>query len=80
MRAHQLSPPRQESCLDIPFDPGYGIDVRPRKIWSLYGDEIDLRVESLTPGPDTLFPEADWLLGNHSDEVWVSGGRVAPGS
>lgn len=32
-----------------------------------------LQVASLTPSEQTLFPEADWLIGNHSDELtpWI---------
>ena len=52
---------------------GKGIDLRRRKIWSYYGDRADLEVCSLTPSDLTLFPQFDWLIGNHSDELtpWI---------
>lgn len=46
---------------------GAGIDLRRRKIWDSL--EADLRVETIVPSVDTRFPEFDWLLGNHSDEL-----------
>nr|CAG4642587.1 EOG090X07W1 [Evadne anonyx] len=49
--------------------PGKGIDIRARKIWSLYPPEIRLEVSTLTPSETTAFAEFDWLLGNHSDEL-----------
>lgn len=32
-------------------------------------DTPSLQVCTLTPSADTLFPEYDWLIGNHSDEL-----------
>ncbi|KAL3267728.1 hypothetical protein HHI36_006855 [Cryptolaemus montrouzieri] len=46
---------------------GYGIDLRRRNVWDLFLDKADLRVGVV--GPDSIFPEATWLIGNHSDEL-----------
>ncbi|XP_020020922.2 probable tRNA (uracil-O(2)-)-methyltransferase isoform X1 [Castor canadensis] len=53
--------------------PGRGIDVRRRKIWDMYGPQTQLEEGAITPGDKTLFPDADWLIGNHSDELtpWI---------
>ncbi|KAL5478097.1 hypothetical protein EMCRGX_G024977 [Ephydatia muelleri] len=53
--------------------PGKGIDLRARKVWSLYGSSTQLEVCSLTPSSGTSFSEYDWLIGNHSDELtpWI---------
>ncbi|XP_019726911.1 putative tRNA (uracil-O(2)-)-methyltransferase isoform X3 [Hippocampus comes] len=53
--------------------PGKGIDVRKRKIWDMYGPDTVLQEEAITPGENFLFPETDWLIGNHSDELtpWI---------
>ncbi|KAF4527908.1 hypothetical protein B566_EDAN011299 [Ephemera danica] len=65
--------------------PGMGLDVRSRKLWSLYPPTTDLKassnstplerlfVQSITPSLDTTFPEYDWIIGNHSDELtpWI---------
>ena len=48
---------------------GCGLDIRSRKLWSLYPPHDHLKVETLTPTPSTAFPQYDWLLGNHSDEL-----------
>ncbi|XP_018330185.1 probable tRNA (uracil-O(2)-)-methyltransferase [Agrilus planipennis] len=52
---------------------GYGVDVRSRKIWSFYPDTTKLKVQALTPSADSLFPQTDWIIGNHSDELtpWI---------
>ncbi|CAI8049009.1 Probable tRNA (uracil-O(2)-)-methyltransferase, partial [Geodia barretti] len=52
---------------------GKGIDLRRRKIWGYYGDRANLEVCSLTPSDLTVFPQFDWLIGNHSDELtpWI---------
>ncbi|NXI71334.1 TRM44 methyltransferase, partial [Anseranas semipalmata] len=52
---------------------GRGIDVRRRKIWDLYGPETHLEESSIMPGDSHLFPDTDWLIGNHSDELtpWI---------
>uniref|UniRef100_A0AAR2LEJ7 tRNA (uracil-O(2)-)-methyltransferase n=1 Tax=Pygocentrus nattereri TaxID=42514 RepID=A0AAR2LEJ7_PYGNA len=53
--------------------PGKGIDVRKRKIWDLYGPNTHLEEKAITPSASFLFPETDWLIGNHSDELtpWI---------
>lgn len=52
---------------------GVGIDVRKRKIWDLYPRTVQLRVSTIVPSSSFLFPDADWIIGNHSDELtpWV---------
>ncbi|KAK3609488.1 hypothetical protein CHS0354_022248 [Potamilus streckersoni] len=52
---------------------GYGVDIRKRKIWDLYGPKTVLKEASVTPSADCLFPDYDWLIGNHSDELtpWI---------
>lgn len=53
--------------------PGRGIDVRRRKIWDVYGPQTRLEEAAITPGDQTLFPDVDWVIGNHSDELtpWI---------
>ncbi|XP_053422528.1 probable tRNA (uracil-O(2)-)-methyltransferase isoform X3 [Nycticebus coucang] len=53
--------------------PGRGIDVRRRKIWDTYGPQTQLEEAAITPNDKTLFPDVDWLIGNHSDELtpWI---------
>ncbi|XP_036183678.1 probable tRNA (uracil-O(2)-)-methyltransferase isoform X2 [Myotis myotis] len=53
--------------------PGRGVDVRRRKIWDAYGPQTRLEEAAITPSDETLFPDADWLIGNHSDELtpWI---------
>ncbi|XP_032109936.1 probable tRNA (uracil-O(2)-)-methyltransferase [Sapajus apella] len=53
--------------------PGRGIDVRKRKIWDMYGPHTRLEEDAITPNDKTLFPDVDWLIGNHSDELtpWI---------
>ncbi|XP_076992410.1 putative tRNA (uracil-O(2)-)-methyltransferase isoform X1 [Tamandua tetradactyla] len=53
--------------------PGRGIDVRRRKIWDMYGPQTQLEEGAITPNDENLFPDADWLIGNHSDELtpWI---------
>ncbi|XP_063780248.1 probable tRNA (uracil-O(2)-)-methyltransferase isoform X2 [Pseudophryne corroboree] len=52
---------------------GRGIDVRRRKIWAMYGSQTVLEESSITPSDDYLFPDTDWIIGNHSDELtpWI---------
>lgn len=52
---------------------GVGLDVRKRKIWDLYPSSTNLQVQPIVPSAECLFPEADWLIGNHSDELtpWI---------
>ncbi|XP_013013035.1 probable tRNA (uracil-O(2)-)-methyltransferase isoform X2 [Cavia porcellus] len=53
--------------------PGRGIDVRRRKIWDMYGPHTQLEEDAIAPSDRTLFPDVDWLIGNHSDELtpWI---------
>ncbi|KAM6221806.1 putative tRNA (uracil-O(2)-)-methyltransferase [Rhynchocyon petersi] len=53
--------------------PGRGIDVRRRRIWALFGSGTQLEEGAVTPGDKNLFPDVDWLIGNHSDELtpWI---------
>ncbi|KAG7461868.1 hypothetical protein MATL_G00195690 [Megalops atlanticus] len=53
--------------------PGKGIDIRKRKIWDMYGPQTHLEESAITPSDSFLFPDADWLIGNHSDELtpWI---------
>ncbi|XP_029944139.1 LOW QUALITY PROTEIN: putative tRNA (uracil-O(2)-)-methyltransferase [Salarias fasciatus] len=53
--------------------PGKGIDLRRRRIWDTYGPQTVLEEKAITPGESFLFPGADWLIGNHSDELtpWI---------
>nr|XP_020661431.1 probable tRNA (uracil-O(2)-)-methyltransferase isoform X2 [Pogona vitticeps] len=50
---------------------GKGIDVRRRKIWDMYGPQTYL--EENVVSPNNLYPDVDWLIGNHSDELtpWI---------
>ncbi|KAF5269671.1 hypothetical protein FQA39_LY08594 [Lamprigera yunnana] len=51
---------------------GEGIDVRKRKIWEWYSN-TSLRVETIKPSVEYQFPDIDWIIGNHSDELtlWI---------
>uniref|UniRef100_F7EDA7 tRNA (uracil-O(2)-)-methyltransferase n=1 Tax=Ornithorhynchus anatinus TaxID=9258 RepID=F7EDA7_ORNAN len=53
--------------------PGKGIDVRRRKIWATYGPQTHLEECAIVPNDSSLFPDVDWLIGNHSDELtpWI---------
>ncbi|XP_067414979.1 probable tRNA (uracil-O(2)-)-methyltransferase isoform X2 [Emydura macquarii macquarii] len=53
--------------------PGRGIDVRRRKIWDMYGPQTHLEERAIRPDDSYLFPDVDWLIGNHSDELtpWI---------
>ncbi|XP_037869187.1 probable tRNA (uracil-O(2)-)-methyltransferase isoform X2 [Bombyx mori] len=48
---------------------GLGIDVRKREIWDMYPPEM----KTIVPSESNLFPNADWIIGNHSDELtpWI---------
>jgi tRNASer (uridine44-2'-O)-methyltransferase len=50
---------------------GCGFDIRGRKTWDLYEGRADLREGTITP--ESTFPEATWIIGNHSDELtpWI---------
>ncbi|XP_048458142.1 probable tRNA (uracil-O(2)-)-methyltransferase isoform X2 [Rhincodon typus] len=53
--------------------PGRGIDMRKRKIWNMYGPQTCLKECAIIPSDDFLFPDVDWIIGNHSDELtpWI---------
>lgn len=53
--------------------PGEGIDVRKRKIWDLYPETTKLQIKTIVPSDENLFPDVDWIIGNHSDELtpWI---------
>ncbi|XP_043669397.1 probable tRNA (uracil-O(2)-)-methyltransferase [Vespula pensylvanica] len=53
--------------------PGLGIDLRKRKIWDHFPKTTRLEVQTIVPSASSLFPEVDWLIGNHSDELtpWI---------
>ena len=53
--------------------PGFGIDLRKRKIWDEFPLATDLREMAVVPSDEQLFPEIDWIIGNHSDELspWI---------
>lgn len=52
---------------------GLGIDLRKRKIWDLYPPKTPLQVCTIVPSSETIYPEVDWIIGNHSDELtpWI---------
>ncbi|CAG4912021.1 unnamed protein product [Colias eurytheme] len=52
---------------------GTGVDVRKRKIWDMYPKNIKLEEKTITPSDIYSFPEATWIIGNHSDELtpWI---------
>ncbi|KAJ2952902.1 hypothetical protein O0L34_g7267 [Tuta absoluta] len=52
---------------------GIGIDVRKRQIWDMYSSDIKLEERTITPSDSDLFPNTDWIIGNHSDELtpWI---------
>lgn len=54
--------------------PGKGVDMRKRKIWSLYGNCTNLEQSTFIPSENAVFSsEFDWIIGNHSDELtpWI---------
>ncbi|KAK4471720.1 hypothetical protein MN116_005122 [Schistosoma mekongi] len=52
------------------FD-GVGIDIRKRRIWESYPLSIQQRLKESSLNPEDFpgFPQANWLIGNHSDEL-----------
>ncbi|KAH9635322.1 hypothetical protein HF086_017888 [Spodoptera exigua] len=52
---------------------GVGIDVRKRNIWDMYPPGVVLQEKTITPTDTSLFPDIDWIIGNHSDELtpWI---------
>ncbi|KAK3101613.1 hypothetical protein FSP39_004858, partial [Pinctada imbricata] len=53
--------------------PGLGLDVRRRNIWNLYGTDTLLKEQTIVPSAENTFPDYDWLIGIHSDELtpWI---------
>ncbi|XP_055625229.1 probable tRNA (uracil-O(2)-)-methyltransferase [Toxorhynchites rutilus septentrionalis] len=52
---------------------GMGIDLRKRKIWDIYPQNVKLIEESIVPSESSMFTDIDWVIGNHSDELspWI---------
>lgn len=57
---------------------GYGVDLRARKSWQLWGSKCPLETSSLSPAELCLQDEApfnagSFLIGNHADELtpWI---------
>lgn len=52
---------------------GFGIDLRKRKIWDTFPATTILKLQSVVPSNDTVYPDIDWIIGNHSDELspWI---------
>jgi len=52
---------------------GVGYDLRRRGIWDWFPSHPELREQAVTPSLHTRFPDVDWILGNHSDELtpWI---------
>ncbi|RUP39586.1 hypothetical protein BC936DRAFT_138340 [Jimgerdemannia flammicorona] len=54
---------------------GVGIDLARRRIWDLFeGEGVGTRLVAETLHPPTVrYPDADWLIGNHADELvpWI---------
>lgn len=54
--------------------PGFGVDLRKRDVWSIYPANVILKEYAIVPSDESLFPETDWIIGNHSDELspWIA--------
>ncbi|CAD0196941.1 unnamed protein product [Chrysodeixis includens] len=52
---------------------GLGLDVRKRNIWNMYPPNVVLQERTIRPSDSYLFPEMDYVIGNHSDELspWI---------
>ncbi|PZC81686.1 hypothetical protein B5X24_HaOG212130 [Helicoverpa armigera] len=52
---------------------GIGLDVRKRNIWDMYPADVILQEKTITPSDASIFPDMDWIIGNHSDELtpWI---------
>ncbi|XP_021184983.3 probable tRNA (uracil-O(2)-)-methyltransferase [Helicoverpa armigera] len=52
---------------------GIGLDVRKRNIWDMYPSDVKLQEKTITPSDASIFPDMDWIIGNHSDELtpWI---------
>eukprot|EP00042_Codosiga_hollandica_P036455 m.278855 g.278855 ORF g.278855 m.278855 type:complete len:627 (+) comp54893_c2_seq7:2611-4491(+) len=53
--------------------PGYGIDLQRRRIWDKFEPQVRLLESALIPSESSKILDADWLIGNHSDELtpWI---------
>ncbi|XP_062505089.1 probable tRNA (uracil-O(2)-)-methyltransferase [Corticium candelabrum] len=53
--------------------PGYGIDLKRRKIWEMYEPNTVLKETPIIPTEHQAFAGIDWVIGNHSDELtpWI---------
>ncbi|MCL4120133.1 UNVERIFIED_CONTAM: hypothetical protein GTU68_005968 [Idotea baltica] len=49
--------------------PGMGIDIKSRKLWEKFPDYVSLKEDVVLPSDKCLYPDYDWLIGNHSDEL-----------
>ncbi|CAD5110919.1 unnamed protein product [Dimorphilus gyrociliatus] len=51
---------------------GYGIDLQSRNIWNRFRPKADLREYAMEPSTE-IFMDANWIIGNHSDELtpWI---------
>ncbi|KAJ1536665.1 hypothetical protein HK096_008976, partial [Nowakowskiella sp. JEL0078] len=51
---------------------GFGVDIAKRKIWDLFGGETKL-VEMVVEPSTASYLQADWIIGNHPDELtfWI---------
>ena len=47
---------------------GFGMDIAKRKIWDAFGAGTDLREEAVDV-KTAVFPDKDWIISNHGDEV-----------
>ncbi|ORX96128.1 DUF1613-domain-containing protein [Basidiobolus meristosporus CBS 931.73] len=50
---------------------GHGIDQSSRKVWSMFGEKTKLVSQTLIPNEVQV--QADWIIGNHADELvpWI---------
>ncbi|XP_042207028.1 probable tRNA (uracil-O(2)-)-methyltransferase [Homarus americanus] len=48
---------------------GLGIDIKKRNIWDMFPEHTKLKEGVVEPSDKNLFPQYDWLIGNHSDEL-----------
>ncbi|KAJ1921321.1 tRNA(Ser) Um(44) 2'-O-methyltransferase [Mycoemilia scoparia] len=52
---------------------GYGIDQCSRKIWDEFSKDCHINLEAKTIHPDSIVLNAEWIIGNHADELvpWI---------
>ncbi|RXG68219.1 putative tRNA (uracil-O(2)-)-methyltransferase [Armadillidium vulgare] len=55
--------------LSMEGHPGMGIDIKRRKLWDKFPNTVFLKEDTIIPSDKYLYPEYDWLIGNHSDEL-----------